>query len=95
MVKVGRKYVTVAIGRSEELFLISTGEEKTDYSPTSWVLPSMQAFNDSEEAAELYRKIRDSVNADTHMLALSLDKLRQIWAIIEEQEIGSLKFEPS
>jgi hypothetical protein len=84
VVNIGRKYVTVLVGHSERKFSISTGEEKTDYSPDYTVWPSMRVFEDNEEAMELRKKLRDLFTSYTNVAEMNLDKLRRIKAIIDE-----------
>ena len=84
VVKIGRIYVTVSIGNIERQFHISTGIEKTEYSPDYRVWESMQAFEDHQEAKTLSIEIRNILNNDNKVSLLSLNALKQIKAILDD-----------
>ena len=81
---VGRKYVTVAMQGHEMEFEITSGAQKTDYSPTHWLWASMQAFEDSREALRLHREIRDFFELLAPKAKLDLEQLRRVKAILDE-----------
>jgi len=80
--KVGRKYVTISVGHTERQFDITTGEEKTELSPTRWVWESRQQFDDAQESKRLQKEILARLPEPR----LSLRHLREIQAILVQYE---------
>ena len=83
---VGRKYVMVTMQGHEMEFVIASGAQKTDYSPTHWVWKSMQAFEDSQEVLRLHREIRNVFEPLAPRVKLDLEQLRRVKAILGESK---------
>ena len=81
---VGRKYVTVTMQGHEMEFVIASGAQKTDYSPTHWLWASMRAFEESQEVLRLHREIREFFESLASKVRLDLEQLRRVKAILDE-----------
>lgn len=87
--KVGRKYVTTA-GRWGQQFYVNNPKdpylvEKSIYGAASRLYPSEENYQQAVEKSALEQQIRRSLDWP-YISKLTLDQLRRIKAIIEEQE---------
>jgi hypothetical protein len=76
--KVGSKYYTVLLHGQEHQFHKGSMYEKTNYSPSYKLYPSLQALNESVEKAQLVLELRRFNRWEK----LNLDDLRQVCLII-------------
>lgn len=87
--KIGRKYVTTAGNWGKQFYVNNPKDsylvEKSIYGAASLLYPSEEIYQQAVEKSTLEQQIRRSLDWP-HISKLTLDQLRRIKAIIEEQE---------
>lgn len=85
VVKVGRKYFTVKTDDKwalERQYRIDDWREKTEYSASARLYESEQVLLDEKEERSICSKIKATFEFGNNPTKVSLDKLRQIQAIL-------------